>query len=100
MAYNWFEMDFRTPFPTYNGGLSLRKRSDMLRIIEAFPPMLTYYNPGNPDRSTHPPFTAMAEDVYFTQGAYFLNIPLGDYSEDCFHFAIHTIFYPQAFGIH
>jgi len=100
MAYRWFEIDFRTPFPTYNGGLSLRKRSDMLTIIQAYPPLTTHNNPYSPDKSTHPPFTAMAEDVYFVKGAYLLNLPLGDDSEECFHFAIHTIFYPQAFGVH
>ena len=101
MCYKWCQLEFRTPFSNFNGGLSLRKRIDMLRIIEAFPPTQTAMDP--PDdiaKENLPPMEAMAEDVYFVLGCYKLNLDLGDTDEECNKFALHTIFYPYAFGTH
>jgi len=98
MSYPWLELDFKTEFWNYNGGLSLRKRRDMIKIIERFPPQKTMDNPN--DFDSVPAMEHMAEDVYFVKGCYLLNLDSGDSDESCSHFAIHTIFYKYAFGIH
>lgn len=105
MCYKWYQLDFRSPFCNYNGGLSLRKRNDMLRIIEAFPPKKTAET--IPDESQELQLLSkndeigiLGEDVYFVKGCYLLNLPLGDSDEECNHFALHTIFYTSAFGVH
>ena len=36
MSYRWLELNFKNEFWNYNGGLSLRKRRDMIKIIKAF----------------------------------------------------------------
>lgn len=95
MNYPWYEHPFNMPFPNYNGGLSLRKRSDMIKIIESFPPIQTRLQSGANDS-----IEGMAEDVYFVKGSCNLKMPLGDSDEDFNHFAIHTIFYKEVFGIH
>jgi len=77
----------------YNGGLSLRKKSDMTRILNDFPPMITIEYP-NAKR-----FEESPEDVYFTVGCYKLNLPIGSNEEDS-HFAIHKIFHSSFFGVH
>jgi len=102
MCYKWYGLKFRTPFSNFNGGLSLRKRQDMIAIIEKFPPTKTeldiqdeaVYN------STHHPVEASPEDLYFVSGCYSMNLPLGDTDEEFNHFALHTIYYPDAFGVH
>jgi len=101
MCYKWSQLEFRTPFANFNGGLSLRKRKDMLKIIDTFPPSETAMDP--PDdtaKENLPPMEGMAEDVYFVSGCYKLNLDLGDTDEECNLFALHTIFYPMAFGVH
>jgi len=101
MCYKWCQLEFRTPFANFNGGLSLRKRKDMLKIIEAFPPSKTLIDPpDNCVKENLPPMEAMAEDVYFVSGCYKLNLDLGDIGEEFNLFALHTIFYPMAFGVH
>jgi len=102
MCYKWIEIEFKTKFWNYNGGLSLRKRKDMLKIIEAFPPQKTLDNPPDNlnDMSKLPPMECMAEDVYFVKGCYLLNLELGDTDEHFNHFALHTILYGVAFGVH
>lgn len=101
MCYKWSQLDFRTPFSNFNGGLSLRKRRDMIKIIEAFPPSKTLTDPpDNVEKEKIPPMEATAEDVYFVIGCYKLNLDLGDTDEECNLFALHTIFYPRAFGVH
>lgn len=101
MCYKWCQMDFRTPFSNFNGGLSLRKRKDMLQIIDTFPPVKTEIDPpDNIQKEFLPHMEAMAEDVYFVLGSYKLNLDIGDTDEECNKFALHTIFYPRAFGAH
>jgi hypothetical protein len=94
MGYTWNEMrreQLHPPYRNFNGGLSLRKRLDMLRIIETFPP-----TPANSPPNT---FTSDAEDVYFTIGCYRLGLPVGD-DEASSHFAVHNISKDKMFGIH
>ena len=78
----------------FNGGLSLRKRLDMIKVIQTFPPKLfndqTIYS-SNLD--TDP------EDVYFTIGCYKLGMPIGNDHETS-HFAVHRIFKNKFFGTH
>jgi hypothetical protein len=101
MCYKWAQFEFRSPFSNFNGGLSLRKRKDMIKIIEAFPPSKTLTDPpDNVEKEKIPPMEATAEDVYFVIGCYKLNLDLGDTDEECNLFALHTIFYPRAFGVH
>jgi hypothetical protein len=77
--------------PNFNGGLSLRKRLDMLKIIDQFPPEKTINN----SKIIH----TDAEDVYFTLGCYKLGLPLGN-DEYCSHFSLHKIYKDDFFGIH
>jgi hypothetical protein len=67
----------------------------MIKIIEAFRPIKTRQN-----SSRYDSIEGMAEDVYFVAGCYKLGLPLGDTDEDFCHFALHTIFYKEAFGTH
>lgn len=75
----------------FNGGLSLRKRFDMIKIINAF----------GVEQTTSPSAKMQtdAEDVYFTLGCYFLDLPIGD-DAACFHFCINRIFVDGYFGVH
>ena len=85
MSYKWYELENEKIIPDYrnfNGGLSLRKRSDMIKIIDEYP-------------DTH----GYAEDVYFTVGCYKLNLPIGD-DQFSQQFANHTILTEKCFGIH
>jgi hypothetical protein len=101
MCYKWVEFEFRTPYPNYNGGLSLRKRKDMIDIINRFPPVKTIANPQyNTKIKDIPSFECLAEDVYFVKGCYQLGLELGDTDEQFNCFCVHTIFYPIAFGVH
>ena len=83
-SYIWNDLrreKLNPPFHNFNGGLSLRKRLDMIRIIETFPPKFE------------------GEDVYFTIGCYRLGLPVGD-DEASSHFAVHSIPKTHFFGIH
>jgi len=101
MCYKWPLFEFRTPFSNFNGGLSLRKREDMLKIINTFPPTKTLMDPpDNTEKENLPPMEATAEDAYFVRGCYLLNLDLGDTDEEFNLFSLHTIFYPIAFGVH
>jgi hypothetical protein len=84
-------------FNNFNGGLSLRKRRDMIRIIDTFPPQKTCYilEKDNPKKA----FETDAEDVYFTIGCHRLGLPLGD-DEASSHFALHNLYKDAYFGIH
>ena len=75
----------------FNGGLSLRKRMDMISILDAFHPLPTK------DDCTN--FLTEQEDVYFTFGCIKLNLSIGD-DEASSHFSLHTIYHDQYFGIH
>lgn len=95
MHYQWNELVREYIYPPYrnfNGGLSLRKRLDALRIIKTFPPQPTAVNVSNT-------LATDAEDVYFTIGAHNLNLPIGS-DEQCSHFAVHTVFKERWFGVH
>lgn len=90
---DWEIHGVQTPsIRNFNGGLSLRKRKDMIRIIETFP--LYDNNPPLPCQQTNYP-----EDVYFTIGGYLLNMNMGD-DEKSSYFAIHTIYKGACFGMH
>jgi hypothetical protein len=85
MNFRWNELareNIRLKSYNLNGGLSLRKRRDMLRIIKEFP-----------DKHDD------AEDVYFSLGCRKLGLPMGD-NEDSSAFAIHYIYKKKFFGIH
>lgn len=97
MNFRWNELareNIEYTHYNFNGGLSLRKREDMMRIIDAFPPILfddhTIFSPA---------FETDPEDVYFTIGCQKLGLPLGD-NEESSHFAIHKIYKDAHFGIH
>lgn len=94
MSYEWKELVRENIYPTFknfNGGLSLRKRVDMIKIIKTFGVEFTENNSLN--MKTDP------EDVYFTIGCYKLNLPIGD-DEFCSHFSVHSIYYDTFFGVH
>ena len=101
MSYYFQEFDYQNikqpEYRNFNGGLSLRKRSDMIKIIDAFPPKktITFYKT-NTVSCLH---EYCAEDVYFTVGCYKLGLPIGDDVESSY-FAGHTIFYDNVFGLH
>jgi len=97
MDFSWGELkreDIHFNYYNFNGGLSLRKRNDMIKIIEHFPPKLfddtTMYSS---QIETDP------EDVYFTLGCYKLGLPIGD-DEESSHFSVHKIYKHAFFGFH
>ena len=94
MYYKWHEFErenINFQYMNFNGGLSLRKREDMIKVIDHFPPL------PNIQKSTN--IAEDAEDVYFTIGCYKLGLPIGN-DEECSHFALHTIYKDPFFGIH
>jgi hypothetical protein len=94
MSYHWNELlreNIHLPFNNFNGGLSLRKREVMITIINHFPPKPTIVSSRCMETD--------AEDVYFTIGANNLGFLIGD-DEPSSHFAVHTIFKNEWFGIH
>jgi len=98
MEYNWkfFERNnININIRNFNGGLSLRKRESMIKIIDEFPPLPTI----GVDEHDGIQFETEAEDVYFTIGCMKLNLPIGD-DEPSSHFALHTIYHDDFFGIH
>ena len=96
MEYTWAYFDriciYHT-FRNFNGGLSLRKKNDMIKIIDTYPPLQTI------DDDKHINFLSEYEDVYFTVGCINLNLPIGD-DEPSAHFSLHTRYYDKYFGIH
>ena len=94
MYYNWDEFkreNIHINIRNFNGGLSLRNRSDMIKVIEEF-------KPENTVRPSHKMATD-AEDVYFTMGCYKLNLKIGDDNVSSF-FAVHSIIKDKFFGCH
>lgn len=98
MSYEWEEFyilpkDKRPILRSFNGGLSLRKKSDMIEVIDAFPPDKTVMHVQRDE------MRRMAEDVYFSIGCILLNKKVGDDS-DSLYFCMHTIFVDNPFAIH
>jgi hypothetical protein len=97
MNYHWSELtknNMNPPFRNFNGGLSLRKRQDMLKIIDTFP----FHGVSN-EILEKDVFRKYAEDVYFTFCCYKLKMRVGD-DEESSHFSIHSIYNDNFFGIH
>jgi hypothetical protein len=97
MLYDWGDFfkcqQLQTPnVRNFNGGLSLRKRMDMINVLRKYSPMPT-------NRQKRQLINEFAEDVYFTIGCYKLGLPVGD-DEESSHFALHTIEKNNYFGIH
>jgi hypothetical protein len=80
-------------YRNFNGGLSLRKRHDMIQIINTFGIEKTKNNYDSDRMQTD------AEDVYFTLGCYKLNLPIGD-TVECMHFCVNRIYVNGFFGVH
>ena len=97
MCYDWCELDrdnIHLPHKNLNGGLSLRKRADMLKVIDAYPPTPSAWS------NLHSAnLTADAEDVYFAIGCVKLGLKIGD-DEDSSHFSLHSIYKDDFFGMH
>jgi len=94
MSYKWHELqreNINVNYRNFNGGLSLRKRLDMIKIIQTFGIEFTEKKSSN--------IRTDSEDVYFTLGCYKLNLPVGD-DEFCSHFAVHSIYHDKFFGVH
>ena len=96
MDIKWRELDrekivVNVNDQNFNGGLSLRKRFDMMKIINTF----------GVEQTTSPSFKMQtdAEDVYFTLGCYALGLPVSD-DAACMHFCINRILVDGAFGVH
>jgi len=92
MNYDWNELKRESINPKYknfNGGLSLRKREDMINIINFMSKKENLSDESITD----------AEDVYFTIGCYKLGLPIGD-DEESSYFAIHDIYKDKWFGFH
>ena len=88
--YLWNELSIENIYPQYNnfqGGLSLRKRLDMIKIIDTL--------------NIHDNYKILQypEDIYFTIGCYKLGLPVGD-DEASSHFSVHNyIPYNGFFGV-
>jgi hypothetical protein len=95
MINRWYELErerLNFHYYNFNGGLSLRKRLDMIKVIDAFPVKLLKHG-----MSQH--IETDPEDVYFTIGCYKLGLPVGDDIESS-KFALHRIFKDKFFGTH
>ena len=93
--YLWNELTREYIYPTYKnfqGGLSLRKRLDMIKILDTFGCQKTLE-----DCQQSQSLQTDAEDVYFTIGCYKLGLPVGD-DEKCSCFSLHTILKEKFFG--
>ena len=94
MEHGWNELireKLSINYRNFNGGLSLRKRKDMVNIIEQFGTEPTVHN--SQKMQTDP------EDVYFTLGCYKLNLPIGD-DVECLYFCCNRIWTEYFFGVH
>jgi FkbM family methyltransferase len=96
MDHGWNELlreKMYINYRNFNGGLSLRKRQDMIKIINTFGIEKTKNNYDSDKIQTD------AEDVYFTIGCYTLNLPIGD-TVECMHFCVNRIYVDGFFGVH
>lgn len=90
MPYAWKEfapLGIYSQINNFNGGLSLRKREDMIKIVD-------YFNHIN-----HPLYNNFPEDLFFTVGCYKLGMKAGD-DDETMRFAVHCIYYDECFGVH
>jgi 3,5-epimerase/4-reductase len=97
MYYDWHELErdhIHLAHKNLNGGLSLRKRADMLKVIEAYPPTQSALS-NDESRS----MSGDAEDVYFVIGCIKLGMRIGD-DEDSSHFSLHGLYKDDFFGTH
>jgi len=103
LSYPWYELQVLNKdiiHKNFNGGLSLRKRIDMLKIINYIPPKKTImYNSSIINNDILDTVSRMAEDVYFTLGCYLLKLKIGD-DELCRNFSCHSLFVEKPFGYH
>jgi hypothetical protein len=94
MDHHWNEMvrdKMKVKYCNGNGGLSLRKRLDMIRVIDTYPPA--------PSCKSSESLETDAEDVYFYMGCYRLGLRVGDDIVSS-HFALHTSPKEKWFAIH
>lgn len=94
MKYEWVyfnNINIKHKIRNFNGGLSLRKKNDMIKVIETFPPLKTL--------DDNKCFLTEHEDVYFVCGCICLSLSVGDDIKSSF-FSLHTIFNDKYFGIH
>jgi len=96
MSYDWKEMELlpkeKTPIlKAFNGGLSLRKKRDMIQIIDTYKPEKTIVRYNS--------IGSTAEDVYFSLGCILLDKKVGD-DVDSVYFCMHTIYVDNPFGLH
>jgi hypothetical protein len=94
MDHHWNEMvrdKMKVKYCNGNGGLSLRKRMDMIRVIDTYPPKPSYKSSESLETD--------AEDVYFYMGCYRLGLRIGDDIVSS-HFALHTSPKEKWFAIH
>ncbi len=97
MCYGWYELErdnIHLNHTNLNGGLSLRKRLDMLKVIDAYPPSQSAWS-----NLESKGLSEDAEDVYFAVGCIRLGLKIGD-DEDSAHFSLHSIYKEDFFGIH
>lgn len=90
MPYSWNEFknqNIDLPFNNLNGGLSLRKRDDMIKVID-------YFTKLNDETINN-----YAEDVYLSLGCYMLKMKIGD-DKITNNFAVHHVYYEKSFGLH
>jgi len=100
MNYKWYEIEregISSQHYNYNGGLSIRNRMDMIKIIDMFPPMKTMDYTQDDKLSIR--METDAEDVYFVIGCYRLGLDIGD-DDECSHFSVQYIMKDSFFGIH
>jgi hypothetical protein len=90
MPYAWKEfikLGLNPSINNFNGGLSLRKREDMIYIIDYFTNIQDDF------------ISNLAEDVFFAYGCYELDFKTGDNIESL-PFAVQFIYCEKRFGIH
>ena len=94
-CYLWKEMMRENIYPkicNFHGGLSLRKRLDMIEIIDTFGTEKTLENCGESQS-----LQTDAEDVYFAIGCYKLWLPIGEDAQSS-HFSVHNHLKGEFFG--
>lgn len=90
----WGELlreNINPPIRNFNGGFSLRKREDMIKIIQRYPPQKVLECSTCMENSH--------EDVYFVIGCYRLGYTICDDNISS-HFAVHLIYKDEFFGMH